>query len=72
MTKHAWEGYRTVLGADELIVYNGKENNLFGITPVGLTAISALDTLVLMGLETEYQEARDHLFKYFDITKVQS
>lgn len=70
MTLHAWEGYRRVLGADELIPYSGKGNNLFGATPIGLTAIAALDTLVLMGLQAEYQEARDHIIAYFDVAKV--
>ncbi|XP_076320901.1 endoplasmic reticulum mannosyl-oligosaccharide 1,2-alpha-mannosidase-like isoform X2 [Tachypleus tridentatus] len=55
--KHAWKGYREYAwGQDHLKPVSKSYHNWFG---VGLTLIDALDTMYIMGLKKEFQEARD-------------
>jgi len=55
---HAWENYRTqAWGADELKPQSGRgENNWAG---VGMTLVDSLDTLFVMGMMQEFNEARE-------------
>ncbi|QDZ21691.1 alpha-1,2-Mannosidase [Chloropicon primus] len=56
--KHAWRGYRKyAFGEDELEPVTKTSVNDFG--HLGATAIDAIDTLWIMGLEDEYKEARE-------------
>jgi len=54
-TLHSWKGYKKYAwGNDHLLPISRTSDNWFG---VGLTIIDSLDTLLLMGLEDEYNEA---------------
>lgn len=68
MTKHAWDAYEPFLGiADKAVLVSPptKDNlttmNDFGKESISLTAIAAMDTLLLMGLYNEYVIARNHI-----------
>ncbi|XP_020037496.1 endoplasmic reticulum mannosyl-oligosaccharide 1,2-alpha-mannosidase isoform X3 [Castor canadensis] len=53
---HAWKGYRKFAwGHDELKPVSKSFNEWFGL---GLTLIDALDTMWILGLKQEFQEAR--------------
>lgn len=55
--KHAWEGYRQYAwGHDELRPVSKTYSEWFGL---GLTIIDSLDTMLLMNLREEFQQARD-------------
>lgn len=55
--KHAWEGYRKYAwGHDELLPVSKSHNEWFG---VGLTIVDSLDTMLLMNLAEEFQQAHD-------------
>ena len=55
--KHAWEGYRKYAwGHDELLPVSKSHSEWFG---VGLTIVDSLDTMLLMNLAEEFQQARD-------------
>ena len=57
MAKHAWSGYmRAAAGHDEVQPLSGTSNDRWG--RIGVTAIDSMDTLLLMGLEKEFHEAR--------------
>jgi mannosyl-oligosaccharide alpha-1,2-mannosidase len=52
--KHSWNGYRDYAwGEDHLKPITKSSDNWFG---VGLTILDSLDTLIIMGLEKEYQD----------------
>lgn len=53
---HAWKGYREFAwGMDEVRPISGKQNNPFN--GWGATLVDSLDTLWLMGMKTEFEEA---------------
>lgn len=55
--KHAWKGYKDhAWGRDELKPVSRGHNTWFDL---GLTMVDSLDTMWLMGLKEEFQEARD-------------
>ena len=55
--KHAWEGYRKYAwGHDELRPISRSSSEWFGL---GLTIIDSLDTMLLMNLREEFQQAHD-------------
>ncbi|KXN74157.1 glycoside hydrolase family 47 protein [Conidiobolus coronatus NRRL 28638] len=57
--KHAWSAYeRDAWGMDEYFPIR-KEGHNFVPKGFGFTIIDSMDTMVLMGLEEEYQKARD-------------
>lgn len=61
----AWEGYRKYAwGEDELLPVSRKSQKWFGL---GLTLIDSLDTMLLMGLEDDYKEARDWIAEHLDL-----
>ncbi|XP_030853775.1 endoplasmic reticulum mannosyl-oligosaccharide 1,2-alpha-mannosidase-like [Strongylocentrotus purpuratus] len=57
--KHAWKGYKAhAWGHDELKPISKKWSEWFTLS---LTMVDSLDTMVIMGLTDEFQEARDHI-----------
>jgi mannosidase alpha-like ER degradation enhancer 2 len=60
---HAWTGYRTAAwGHDELMPLSGKAHDWYGVS-LHMTEIDGLDTMLLMGLTKEAQEAQADLDK---------
>jgi endoplasmic reticulum Man9GlcNAc2 1,2-alpha-mannosidase len=56
-TKHSWKAYKKYgFGHDEILPISKTYHTWFNI---GLTLVDSLDTLLLMKLETEYEEARE-------------
>lgn len=56
--QHAWRGYKTYAwGSDELKPKSHRGSDNWG--GMGVTLVDSLDTLWLMGLKTEFNEARD-------------
>ncbi|NXE41410.1 MA1C1 mannosidase, partial [Ptilorrhoa leucosticta] len=69
MMKFAWDNYKQyALGKNELrpLTKNGHIGNMFGGLR-GATVIDALDTLYIMELEEEFQEAKEWVEKSFDL-----
>uniref|UniRef100_A0A8D2NU47 alpha-1,2-Mannosidase n=1 Tax=Zosterops lateralis melanops TaxID=1220523 RepID=A0A8D2NU47_ZOSLA len=69
MMKFAWDNYKQyALGKNELrpLSKNGHIGNMFGGLR-GATVIDALDTLYIMELEEEFQEAKQWVEKSFDL-----
>ncbi|KAJ1911041.1 hypothetical protein H4219_006062 [Mycoemilia scoparia] len=65
--KHAWRGYRSyAFGKDELMPLTRNYTNKWG--GWGVSLIDALDTLYIMGLKDEFDEARDFALS-IDFTK---
>lgn len=61
MTLHAWRGYREhAWGKDELNPLSRTGSDFYGEHSLALTVIDSLDTLLIMGLNKEYVEARDY------------
>ncbi|KAK9829091.1 hypothetical protein WJX72_003851 [[Myrmecia] bisecta] len=53
----SWKGYKTYAwGKDELLPVSGSSSEWFNL---GLTLVDSLDTLLLLGMEEEYQDARE-------------
>uniref|UniRef100_A0A8C6G7L1 alpha-1,2-Mannosidase n=2 Tax=Mus spicilegus TaxID=10103 RepID=A0A8C6G7L1_MUSSI len=68
MMTHAWNNYkRYAWGLNELkpISKEGHSSSLFGNIK-GATIVDALDTLFIMGMKTEFQEAKSWIKKYLD------
>jgi len=58
---HAWRGYRTLAwGHDELRPVSGTAHDWYG-TPFYMTAVDALDTMILMGLRAEADSTREFI-----------
>lgn len=58
--EHAWQGYRQYAwGQDELQPLTKTGNQKWG--GWAITAVDSLDTLKLMGMEKEYQEAKEYV-----------
>ncbi|XP_064028929.1 mannosyl-oligosaccharide 1,2-alpha-mannosidase IC isoform X1 [Pogoniulus pusillus] len=69
MMKFAWDNYRQyALGKNELrpLSRNGHIGNMFGGLR-GATVVDALDTLYIMELEEEFQEAKKWVEESFDL-----
>nr|XP_056702914.1 mannosyl-oligosaccharide 1,2-alpha-mannosidase IC [Euleptes europaea] len=69
MMKFAWDNYkRYAMGKNELrpLTRNGHIGNMFGGLR-GATVVDALDTLYVMELQEEFQEAKDWVEKSFDL-----
>ncbi|KAF2354065.1 Protein kinase domain [Trinorchestia longiramus] len=74
MTLHAWRGYKNYAwGKNELrpISKRGHSSGIFGRQDMGATIIDALDTLFIMGLTDEYNEARAWVSEHFDFNKIE-
>jgi len=66
MMQFAWQMYvKYAWGQNELkpLSRRGHSTNIFGNAALGATIVDAVDTLYLMGLETEYAEARNWIEK---------
>ncbi|KJH42565.1 glycosyl hydrolase family 47 [Dictyocaulus viviparus] len=62
MTKFAWDSYRKYSwGSNELrpISKIGHSASVFGMGEMGATIVDAIDTLWIMGLKEEYEQARE-------------
>eukprot|EP01117_Protostelium_nocturnum_P007424 TRINITY_DN2657_c0_g1_i5.p1 TRINITY_DN2657_c0_g1~~TRINITY_DN2657_c0_g1_i5.p1 ORF type:complete len:660 (-),score=267.88 TRINITY_DN2657_c0_g1_i5:140-2098(-) len=60
--KHAWKGYESFAwGYDEVAPIKKKGFNWLGNDGLATTMVDSLDTLLIMGLNTEYKKARDWL-----------
>ncbi|CAH1155397.1 unnamed protein product [Phaedon cochleariae] len=67
--KHAWKGYkRFAWGHDHLKPISETYHDWFGL---GLTIVDSIDTIYIMGLKEEYEEARDWIEKHlhFDVNR---
>ncbi|KAH7886293.1 glycoside hydrolase family 47 protein [Phlebopus sp. FC_14] len=57
--KHAWLAYeRDALGDDEYHPFTQKGSNLTAAGGIGYTVADSIDTMLIMGLQDEYQRAR--------------
>lgn len=68
MTVHAWENYKLYAwGKNELrpLSKRAHTGSIFGAYDLGATIVDGLDTLYIMGLKQEYQEARDWILRKF-------
>ncbi|XP_063712401.1 mannosyl-oligosaccharide 1,2-alpha-mannosidase IA-like isoform X2 [Symsagittifera roscoffensis] len=69
MMKHAWGGYKQYgWGANEVrpVSKKGHSAGIFGSGNSGATIIDAIDTLYIMGLSKEYEEAREWIALSFN------
>ncbi|KAM3825611.1 endoplasmic reticulum mannosyl-oligosaccharide 1,2-alpha-mannosidase isoform 2-T2 [Vipera latastei] len=65
--RHAWKGYKEFAwGHDELKPVSKSFNEWFGL---GLTLIDALDTMWILGLKAEFQEAREWVSRELSFNK---
>ncbi|XP_066509689.1 endoplasmic reticulum mannosyl-oligosaccharide 1,2-alpha-mannosidase-like isoform X2 [Hoplias malabaricus] len=65
--RHAWKGYKDFAwGHDELKPVSKSYSEWFGL---GLTLIDALDTMWILGLKNEFQEAREWVAKELSFNK---
>ena len=73
MIKHAWGGYvRYAFGENELkpVSKRGHSPVVFGKTKVGATIVDSLDTLYIVGLKEEFQQARDWVSENLNLDEV--
>lgn len=65
--RHAWKNYKAYAwGKDQLRPLTKSYQEWFGL---GLTILDSLDTLLIMGLEEEFKEARDWVAANLDFSK---
>ncbi|CAF0845338.1 unnamed protein product [Adineta ricciae] len=63
--RHAWKAYRTYAwGFDELEPISKRPSVWFGL---GLTIVDAIDTLYIMNMTQEYNQAREWIENYFNM-----
>lgn len=70
MMSHAWTNYKLYAwGKNELnsIEKTSNNNSIFGRCEIGATIVDALDTLYLMDLTKEYEEARNWIAQSFSL-----
>lgn len=75
MMQHAWSNYvRYAWGKNELkpISKRGHSASIFGTMPLGATILDGLDTLYIMGMREEFQQARDWVAKEFNVNAMNS
>lgn len=68
MAKHAWDNYKLYAwGKNELrpLTKRAHSGSIFGAYELGATIIDSLDSLYIMGLRDEYQEAHDWVARKF-------
>jgi len=73
MMVHAWKGYVDhAWGSNELkpISKSIHKGSIFGSAPLGLTIVDSIDTLYIMGLMDEYNQARNWIKYNFQPEKV--
>jgi mannosyl-oligosaccharide alpha-1,2-mannosidase len=64
--KFCWEGYKTNMGADDVLPLSGRASNWANM---GVAVLESLDTLHLMGLKQEFQEADAFVKDRLDFSK---
>ncbi|VDO72525.1 unnamed protein product [Heligmosomoides polygyrus] len=72
MTKFAWDGYRKYAwGSNELrpVSNRGHSASVFGMGDMGATIVDSIDTLWIMGLKEEYEEARHWIEHNLDFAR---
>ena len=75
MMRHAWKGYVDYAwGANELrpVSRRGHTASIFGSSPMGATIVDALDTLYIMGMNDEFQHAKDWVAQNLDFSQMVS
>jgi len=74
MALHAWKGYtQYAWGDNELkpISKRGHSASIFGRnTKMGATIVDSLDTLYLMGLKDEFEQAKEWVRLHLDLNQV--
>lgn len=73
MAKHAWDNYKLYAwGKNELrpLTKRAHSGSIFGAYELGATIIDSLDSLYIMGLRDDYQEARDWVERKFTFDMV--
>lgn len=71
MMRHAWDGYKKFAwGHDELRPIDKNGCTSLGPVSIALTMIDSLDTLMLMGMQEEFIEARDYIFENVNFDQV--
>ena len=71
MAQHAWSNYRRFTwGANELkpLTQQPHSQPIFGGEKMGATIVDGADTLYLMGLHDEYEQARAWIQQNFTMT----
>ncbi|KIH53079.1 glycosyl hydrolase family 47 [Ancylostoma duodenale] len=72
MTKFAWDNYRKYAwGSNELkpVSKRGHSASVFGAGDIGATIVDAIDTLWIMGLKEEYEQARNWIQHSLDFSR---
>lgn len=72
MMKFAWSNYRRYAwGQNELrpVSRIGHSMSVFGPSPLGASIVDGIDTLYIMGLMEEFNEARKWIAMELDLTK---
>uniref|UniRef100_A0AC34R7A7 Alpha-1,2-Mannosidase n=1 Tax=Panagrolaimus sp. JU765 TaxID=591449 RepID=A0AC34R7A7_9BILA len=72
MMKFAWEGYKNYSwGANELrpIAKQAHSQSIFGGSAMGATIVDGADTLFIMGLTKEFEEAKKYIAETWSIKK---
>jgi hypothetical protein len=63
--KHSWNGYKQkAWGFDEMMPTSGRGRNRWG--SMGMTIVDSLDTLWLMGMKDEFEDAKNWVTKTLD------
>lgn len=75
MTLHAWQNYKLYAwGKNELrpLSKRAHTGSIFGANDLGATIVDGIDTLYIMGLDREYEEARDWIARRFSLDNIVS
>ncbi|KAI0694435.1 glycoside hydrolase [Cytidiella melzeri] len=68
--QHAWHAYeRDAMGADEYHPISRHGSNLTEAGGIGYTVVDSIDTMLILGLEDEYQRARKWVEEKLDFDK---
>ena len=75
MMKHAWDGYvKYGWGKNEVrpVSLRGHTSSIFGSSSMGATIVDSLDTLYIMGMKDEFDQAREWVAENLDFNKMVS
>ncbi|KAJ6505374.1 glycoside hydrolase [Mycena sanguinolenta] len=68
--KYAWSAYeRDAMGADEYQPISHSGNNLSFHGGIGYTIVDAIDTMILMGLDSEYTQAKNWIEEHLTFNR---
>ncbi|KAF7360822.1 alpha-1,2-Mannosidase [Mycena sanguinolenta] len=68
--KHAWSAYEhDAMGADEYLPVSHSGANFSGYGGIGYTIVEAIDTMILMGLDSEYAEAKNWIKEHLSFDR---